>query len=208
MTITTRASKGSDLSYEELDANFSDLVGRVEGWNDLVQDVVVRAGSPNAPGVNPLRDGIYAYQFDADAMNECFSNFHLGHDYIPGSMVFPHVHWSPNTTSTGVVRWGIEYTWARRHDSTGQTHFPATNTLYIEVNLEADHQYAHMVSEAPDGQGIPGSTMEVDSIILCRFFRDGAHPNDTFPDPVFLLSVDLHYRSLVKTTPSRFPPFL
>jgi len=142
-------------------------------------------------------------------MNECFANFHMGHDYIPGSMVYPHVHWSPNTTASGVVRWGIEYTWARRHDSTGQTHFPATNTLYIDVDIEAGgHQYGHMVNESPDGFGIPGDTIEVDSIIMCRFFRDATHVNDTFPDSAFLLSVDIHYQSLVKTTPSRFPPFI
>lgn len=207
MTITLRTVKGSRLTNAEADGNFTDLTGRVEGWNDLVQDVVVRIGSANVPTVSNVRDGIYAYAFDPDTMNECFSNFHLGHDYIPASMVYPHVHWTLNTTSTGVVRWGVEYTWARRHDSTGTTHFGASNTLYIETTIDANHQYGHMVNESAEGNGIPGSTMEVDSIIMCRFFRDAAHVNDTFPDPVFLLSVDIHYESLVKTTPSRFPPF-
>ena len=207
MTITLRSVKGTPLLDAEVDENFNDLTNRIEGWNDLVQDVVVRSGTANAPSVNPYRDGLYAYAFDAASMGECFANFHFGHDYVPGSMVYPHVHWSPNTTSIGVVRWGVEYTWARRHDSTGQTVFPATQTLYIETTIDVDHQYQHMVNESPDGSGIPGSTMEVDSIIMCRFFRDAGHINDTFPDPVFLLSVDIHYQSLVKTTPLRFPPF-
>ena len=208
MTIVLRSTKGTPLLDAEVDGNFNDLTNRIEGWNDLVQDVTVRGASANAPAFNPYRDGLYAYAFDASTVNECFANFHFGHDYVPGSMVYPHVHWSPNTTATGVVRWGVEYTWARRHDSTGQTAFPATQTLYIETTLTGDHQYQHMVNESADGAGIPGSTMEVDSIILCRFFRDAAHTNDTFPDPVFLLSVDIHYQSLVKTTPSRFPPFV
>lgn len=207
MTITLRSTKGTPLSSAEVDGNFTDIVSRVEGWNDLVQNVTVRGASANAPSFSPYRDTLYAYAFDAATMGECYANFHLGHDYIPGSMVFPHVHWSPNTTSTGTVRWGVEYTWARRYDSTGQIAFPATQTLYIETTLDVDHQYSHMVNESPDGAGIPGSTMEVDSIILCRFFRDAAHINDTFPDPVFLLSVDIHYQSLVKTTPLRVPPF-
>jgi hypothetical protein len=207
MTIVLRSTKGTSLLDAEVDGNFNDLTNRIEGWNDLVQDVVVRSGTANAPSVNPYRDGLYAYAFDAATTNECFANFHFGHDYIPGSMVYPHVHWSPNTTATGVVRWGVEYTWARRHDSTGQTAFPATQTLCIETEIVGDHQYQHMVNESPDGSGIPGSTMEVDAIIMCRFFRDAGHINDTFPDPVFLLSVDIHYQSLVKTTPLRFPPF-
>lgn len=207
MTITLRSVKGTPLLDAEVDGNFNDLTNRIEGWNDLVQDVTVRGASANAPAFNPYRDNLYAYAFDSAVMNECFTNFHFGHDYVPGSMVYPHVHWSPNTTATGVVRWGVEYTWARRHDSTGQTAFPATQTLYIETEIVGDHQYQHMVNESPDGSGIPGSTMEVDAVIMCRFFRDGGHANDTFPDPVFLLSVDIHYQSLVKTTPLRFPPF-
>lgn len=207
MTITTASGKGAPLTPAEADGNFTDLTGRLEGWNDLVMEVSIKSGS-NAPTFDQYRNGIYAYAFSADTMTECFANFHLNHDYTGGAMVYPHVHWSPNTTSTGTVRWGIEYTWARRHDSTGQTHFPATSTIYIESTLTGDHQYGHMVNESVDGSGIPGSTMEVDSIIMCRFFRDGAHPNDTFPDPVFLLSVDIHYPSLVKTTPLRTPPFV
>ena len=208
MTITTRLGKGLPLTYAEMDGNLTDLTGRLEGWNDLVREVIVRDGTANAPTVNPLRDGIYMYAFSADTMNECFANFHLNHDYTAGAMVYPHVHWSPNTTSTGTVRFGIEYTWARRADSTGQIAFPTTNTIYIETTISSNSQYFHMVNESVDGNGIPGSTMEVDSIILCRFFRDAAHPNDTFPDPVFLLSVDIHYPSTVKTTPLRVPPFV
>lgn len=208
MTITTRAAKGSELSHPELDGNFTDLVNRLEGWNDLVQDVHVRSTTSPAPTFNPFRGNMYAYSFDADAMNECFCNFHLGHDYIPATMVYPHVHWSPNTTSTGTVRWGVEYTWARRHDSTGQIVFPESQTIYIETTISDNKQYTHMVNESADGAGIAGSTMEVDAIIMCRFFRDATHANDTFPDAVFLLSVDIHYQSLVKTTPLRVPPFV
>ena len=106
------------------------------------------------------------------------------------------------------VRWGVEYTWARRHDSTGQIVFPESQTIYIETTISDNKQYTHMVNESADGAGIAGSTMEVDAIIMCRFFRDATHANDTFPDAVFLLSVDIHYQSLVKTTPLRVPPFV
>ena len=64
-----------------------------------------------------------------------------------------------------------------------------------------------MVNESTDGNGIPGLTMEVDSLILCRIFRDGSHPNDTFPDNVALLTVDMHYQSARMSTPLRTPPF-
>lgn len=217
MTIVYRTVQGYPLSYSQLDGNFSDLNTRTQaGWNDLVQEVTVNSGAPNAPTLNNFRNGLYSYGFAPEATNEVFANFHIRHDYTatggdvgyPG-MVYPHVHWSVNTTSTGVVRWGVEYTLARRNDSTGTVTFGATNTLYIEVNLATNSQYKHMVSESATGSGIAnGGILEPDAMILTRFFRDGTHPNDTFPDDVFLLTVDIHYPSDHNQTPSRFPPFV
>ena len=216
MTIVYRETKGTPLTYSELDGNFSDLANRtVAGWNDLVQDVTVRGGL-SAPAYSSFRDGLWGYAFSPSDLNECFTNFHVRHDYTatggdvsyPG-MVYPHVHWSTNTTSTGTVRWGVEYTMARRHESTGTITFGATSTLYIEHTVAAGEQYVHQVSEPVTGAGIAnGGILETDALILCRFFRDAAHVNDTFPDPVFLLTVDIHYPCDHSQTPSRFPPFV
>jgi hypothetical protein len=64
------------------------------------------------------------------------------------------------------------------------------------------------VNESPDGQGIDSTDLETDAIILSRIYRDAEHPNDTFPDSIFLLFVDIHYQCNIAQTPSRFPPFL
>lgn len=216
MAIVYQNVAGRLLTPTEVDGNFSTLDNRTtSGWNDLVQEVTVKSGT-NAPTLANYRDGLWSYAFQNGQLNECFANFHIRHDYAatggdvsyPG-MVYPHVHWSPNTTSSGVVRWGIEYTMARRHDSTGTTHFGATTTIYIESTVEAGgHQYGHMVNESVTGSGIPNSSiLETDALILCRFFRDGTHINDTFPDPVFLLTVDIHYPCDHSQTPLRTPPF-
>lgn len=216
MTITLRSEKGDALTIAELDGNFQDLDSRIsQGWNDLVAQVIVNAGSPNAPTINNYRDGLYFFSFAPSATNECYVAFHLNHDYAPTGgdvgyegMVYPHVHWSTNTTSTGVVRWGVEYTSARRDDSTGTVKFGATNTIYIEGTVGTGEQYNHQVNEPTTGNGIPnGAILETDALILCRFFRDGSHPNDTFPDDVYLLTVDVHYPAFQAQTPNRTPPF-
>lgn len=206
--FTLRSNKGTALTFNELDGNFNEIQRRTgSGWNDLVQEVIVKSGT-NAPTIDVLRNGIQAYSFPPDSMAECYANFHIRHDYIAGTMVYPHVHWSMNTVNTGTVRWGVEYTLARRHDSTGTTHFGPTSTLYISVAVDADHKWGHMVSESLEGDGIPGTDLQEDAMILCRFFRDAEHPSDTFPDPVFLLSVDIHYECDTLCTPLRFPPFV
>lgn len=216
MAIVLRSTKGSALTYGEVDGNFSTLDTRTgSGWNDLVQDVTVPAGGFNTPSWTMFRNGIYAWAFASDAMNEVWTNFHIRHDYditggaYPG-MIYPHVHFAVNTTSTGTVRWGVEYTCAQRHDDgvPGTSAFGATTTIYFEHVIDVPNQYVHHVSEATDGDGIAaGTVLGVDALVSCRYFRDGAHVNDTFPDPVFLLTVDAHYPVNILCTPNRLYPF-
>lgn len=208
MALNTYSGTGQ-LSYAEVDSNWTELERRTgTGWRDAYQDVSVLTGSA-APEIGVYRDGLIAYKFPASTMAECFANFHINHDYIAGQMVYPHVHWSTNTTSTGTVRWGVEYTLARRGDDTGLVNFGATQTLYIESTITdgAAAQYKHMVNESAEGYGIDGTDLKVDCLILTRFFRDAAHVNDTYPDPVYLLTVDIHYPCDVFATPLRTPPF-
>jgi hypothetical protein len=210
LDLYRRLVKGSALSYEEVDANFEELDRRSgRGWRDNEKEVNIRAGT-SSPGSLTIRDGLIAYSFPADTIAECFVNFHINHDYIAGTMIYPHVHWVTPTTSTGTVRWGVEYTLARRADDTGLTHFGPTQTLYIENTITdgADAQYKHMVNESADGGGIDGTDLKVDCLVMCRFFRDAAHVNDTYPDPVGLLTVDIHYECDIFATPLRGPPFL
>jgi hypothetical protein len=205
--ITLRQSKGSPLTYTELDGNFSQLDTKTkDGWADIVAELYTRT-SPQAAGVNLFRNGIYLYEFDAAELREAFSNFHIPHAWKPGTMVYPHMHYSVNTASSGVVRWGFEYTLARRNDSTGQTAFPATTTIYVEQTIAANSDHTHFVCEAAEGNGIPGTNLEVDAMILMRVFRDAEHVNDTFPDSAFGITVDLHIEVDRASTPNRAPDF-
>lgn len=216
MTIVYRQTKGSALTYAELDGNFIDLNYRTqEGWNDIVSPVIVLGA--NQPSITAWTDGFPAYEFSPTTMNECFVNFHLIHDYNPDGgdvgypgMVYPHVHWSTNTNSVGTVRWGVEYKMARRADAAGAAAFTTPATIYFEQTIGAGGlNNWHIVTEAATGNGIPNAgVLQTDSLIVCRYFRDATHPNDTFPDPVFLLTVDVHYPCFQAQTPSRFPPFL
>lgn len=207
-TLVTRASNASPLSFEQMDGNLNEIERRTgQGWNDLVSDVSVTVGSA-APNQEVFRGGIVCYSFPPDTIAECFANFHLRHDYIPATMVYPHVHWTCNTADTGVIRWGVEWTFARRGDSgSGVTNFGPTQTLYIEHTVSAGDQYRHHVNESANGLGIYHADLEVDAVIMCRFFRDAAHPNDTFTGNALLLTVDIHYECDVASTPLRFPPF-
>jgi hypothetical protein len=162
------------------------------GWNDILADIGAGRGiGVNAPTWTSLRDGLYGYAFTAAQMNEIWLNLHITHDYMWGSKVWPHVHWTTAGTDTGVVRWGIEYTFARGY---GVEAFPATTTIYVE-QAASGTAYTHMIAEPAEADGVLLPNAEPDGIIMCRVFRDGAHANDTCTDDAFGLFADLHFQS-------------
>jgi len=205
MTITLRNTKGSPLSYSEADGNFSDLDTRTaQGWRDNIVQLTSLPNNPDSATLNIFRDGIHAYTFFAGEMNEACASFHIDHDYALGTALYPHIHWAINTTATGTVRFGVEYTIAKGH---GQAAFGVTTTVYIEQASDGT-QYKHYVAEVSDANTISGTGIEPDTLILCRFFRDGTHPNDTLDADVFVFCVDMHYQANRATTPFKAPNFL
>jgi hypothetical protein len=213
LDLYRRLVKGSALSFEEVDANFEEVQRRSgPGWDDIVQDVIIQFGAATAPTLETWSGNYKGWAFPHGEMNECFINFHIRHNYddaggsTPG-MIYPHVHFTINSSNTGVIRWGVEWRYARRADADGAAAYTAPVTQYIEYNVTGKNEW-HIVAESPDGQGIPqGGILQVDSLVKCRIFRDGGHANDTFPDPAFLDTVDVHVPVDVLCTPNRQYPF-
>ncbi len=207
MTIITYAGKGSTLDTNELDGNFNDLATRTNaGWADIVSELYIRGG-PASPTVTVFKGGIYLYEFMPADTLEVFANFHIPHTWKAGTMVYPHVHFVTTSNATGVVRWGFEYTLARRHDSTGQVTFGATQTISVDFTIPSNSADKHFVCEAPNLGGIPGTNLEVDAMILMRIYREGSHVNDTFADSVWGITADCHIEIDRAATPNRAPDF-
>lgn len=187
-----------------LDVEFiSDEQYIVIGWDDITADLSSgKVAGANVPTWSTYRDGISAYSFSASALNEVWVTFHVKHDYAEGTKVYPHIHWSPSTTSTGTVRWGFEYTVQKGHQ---QGAFPTTTTVYVEDTVSSADQYGHRIAEVSDTDAF--DAYEADTLILVRVFRDGAHANDDFPDAVFGLTADVHFQVDKQVTPNRSPPF-
>jgi hypothetical protein len=158
---------------------------------------------PNAPQRTFFRNGIYLLAFPDSATSEVFGNFHIDHDHAPGTALYPHIHWTVSSASTGTVRWGIEWTLAKGHQ---QMAFGPTTTVYVE-QAATGTPYLHYISEVAPANAIPGTNVEPDTFVLMRVFRDATHPNDTFSDQVFGIALDLHYQADRATTPNKAPNF-
>jgi hypothetical protein len=206
--LLTATAKGAPLTPAQADGNLNLLETRTgDGWFDNVSQLYLRDTEFSADPA-PFVGGISLRRFIPGEMREAFVEFHIPHTWKPGTMMYPHVHFTILSSAAGTVRWGFEYIFARTQRSDAFTQYPATTTtLYIEQVISSNSERTHFVVESPEGQGIPGTNLEVDGMILARIFRDGGHANDTFNDDVFGITVDLHTEIDRYSTLFRFPPF-
>lgn len=177
------------------------------GWQDLRGSLIgSRLGSgTNAPTWTTIAGGVAGYTFNYTATeDQVWVNFHIPHDYVPGTPIYIHVHWSPTDASAGDVRWGCEYTVAKGYS---QQAFGAPTTVYL-TQAASGTALMHQIVETPIGDAISGANLEVDALVLMRFFRNSTSPADTYNAPAFAHEVDLHYQStLNKTTKNKNYPF-
>ena len=176
------------------------------GWNDyIVVATSIPLTGPNAPTSTLYRDGLYLPAFTGVGVlvNEVWAAIHIEHDYKSGTALYPHVHWSHIIAApSGDIKWGIEYSVAKGHQ-VGT--YPTTTTVY-KVQ-EAGAQYTHHIAEVSDGDSIPATNVEPDSVVLMRVFRDPSDVDDTFADNAYLIAIDLHYQSDGTYTTGKVSPF-
>lgn len=154
-------------------------------WDDARVSLTRATTGPNAPTFAAHRDTLNANSFSASTMNEMWGELQLSHGYYSGSDIKPHLHWSPgNSTNTGVVRWGLEYSWANIGAA-----FPASTTVYVE-QAGPGVAYQQMLAAFAT---LTGTGKMDSSVLMFRVFRDAANGADTATFAAFALSFDVHF---------------
>lgn len=198
----TGVQKLKAFSDPDLDRQIEELIyyGRA-GWRDEKGDLSRAKASSSSPTWAVFQGGVYAWQFaDGAGPDQALQiNLHIDHNYMPGSLIYPHIHWQNNGVDTGVVRWGVEMSIAKGH---GQQPFSGTTTYYIEQAADGNHQ----IAELSDAQAF-NTDIEPDTILLTRVFRDRSHVNDTCTDAVFALYADIHFLADRLATNDKAPDF-
>lgn len=209
MPIILRSGKGAPLTHAEADGNFSTLAQRTDlAWAQVGGEPAIQEGSGNAPELIPFIGGINAWSYSATSLSEAFSTSDLPFDWCPGTDLTYGIHWSPgNSTATGTVRFGLEFTYAWAYGQGATSVFGPTTTVYIEPAITTGVAYEHYLTFNAPEQNFPGSFAQQNMRFLIRVFRDGGHPDDTFPDPVFIIGTDLFYLTDRLGTANKSPPF-
>jgi hypothetical protein len=166
-------------------------------WDDLRVSIVRAAVSTDPPTLVNFQGTTMGFRFVQDATQSVMFDAQIPHTWLEGSEVRPHLHWSPgNSTSTNVVRWGLEYTWSNVNDP-----FPASTTIYSN-SAAAGVAYSHQIAQFA---ALAGTGKRVSSVFSCRLFREGANGADTFPTGAFAISFDFHLQMSSDGTVSEYP---
>lgn len=183
----TTMGSGADLVFDKTSKSGIGAVGTY-GWKKTPFLYGGETGAGTAPTITVLQSGLRYWAFSAAATNEVIRFLSLPFDYAEGTDIYPYVTWTTGGTNTGVARFGMEYTFAKGYS---QATLPANSTIYVET-AGSGIALRPVTSE---WSAITGTDIEPDTILLVRFFRDGAHANDTQSDTTFLLDFGIHYQS-------------
>lgn len=181
------------------------------GWRDLICAIDPKATGGGSPSRVVYRGTIYGYSFIAGDVAD-FDGFHIPHDYVPGTDLYVHVHWSHNGTAiAGTAAFEVTMTYAKGHN---QANFPAEVTQTITVatpDIATVPQYRHRVDEVKASQAGGSATLhnttdiEVDGLLL-GYIKIITLPTITGGN-LFIHTVDLHYQSMNMATKNKSPSF-
>lgn len=178
------------------------------GWRDLLGQIRTRGVGSDDPTDATYNGNIKAYKFAVG--DECWVDYHIPHDYVLGTDIFLHFHWSHNSGAVtgGSVTWGADITYAKGHD---QAAFPASVNTTVVGNASTT-QYQHIITEiqvsasAPSGSQIDTDDLEPDGVIMIRGYLSANNMAGATPDP-FLHFKDIHYQSTNIATKNKVPDF-
>lgn len=173
----------------DIDSNFKAILDRyylskaIVYRDQFVDGLALKSGA-SAPTFAAFQDGVWASRFDNAATNSVHGTIELQHDYVDGTDLELHLHWSPTTTNTGDCKWGVEYTFANM-DAT----FPTTTTVTaVQAGSGTVNKHQYLTIATLSGIGLTKG-----AVMAFRLYRDGTHASDTFTGNAFLHRVALHY---------------
>lgn len=170
-------------------------------WHDLLSPTIIYEGAQaHKPNFATLVGDIRKYQFAVD--DESFHEFHIPHDYAPGTNLYIHVHWTHGEAVTsGAVTWTFDCTYAKGY-SQGVFGTPTVLSVTQTANTTAlTHQIAEVQLSVSGGaeNRLNSSLIQPDGLILVRTTLSD---NTTDADP-FMMFCDVHYQSTNLGTKNR-----
>lgn len=171
-------------------------------WRDLLGRIDPRDAGATAPALVVYRAGqVREWAFAAN--DEADLQFHMPHDWLPGSDIYVHCHWSHHGTAISGSLVVAFYTTFAKGFGTAIFSAEVTTTLTVSTpNVATIPRYSHRIDEvqlsaaSPTANQIDTDDLEVDALLLVNMkvttipTITGGVSNDPF-----IHHVDIHYQS-------------
>ena len=175
------------------------LLRRIEALEKQIFDKRPEIGKPyledlKTPAIPGLMNPVTAkpdydytnlgFLFDASTAEYVYIIQQMPHNWVAGTIIYPHVHWSPTTTHTGSVYWVMTYKWTNENDA------DAGGTSIGGLQAGSGTAYTHQ--RVAIGTGIDGTGKTSSSILSIILQRSAAHASDTYTGDALLKVFDIH----------------
>lgn len=182
-------------------------------WRDLIGDITPKTTGAGAPTLDTVQGNLRAFRYSATDDGDII--WHMPHDWVAGTNLYLHVHWTHNGTSiSGSFVVDFYMTYAKGHN---QAAFHTQKTLTItdgSLSIGAAPQYAHRIAEVQmsvsggSASQLDTDILEVDGIIHVHYDVNTiptiSGGGATAP---FILTIDIHYQSTGVGTKGKAPNF-
>ena len=182
------------------------------GFADMLGDQFSKNTGATKPTLAAYNGAVQCWSFAAD--DEAYISYHIPHDYVLGTEIFLHIHWSHNVTvvTGGTVTFKATSIYSKSHDQAPFQSVPAVGTF--EGNASAV-QYQQILTEvsysdgAPTGLKLDTDLLEPDGVIELTLELDANNITSSAAVPdIFIHFVDIHYQSTgLIGTKSKAPDF-
>ncbi len=170
------------------------------GFADILGDQFTKNTGATKPTLTVYNGVISVWQFGVG--DEAMISYHIPHDYVKGTDIFLHIHWSHTATTVtgGTLTFKVTSIYSKGHNQAAFTGTPAVGTF---TGTASSTQYQQILSETqysastPSGIQIDTDLLEPDGVIEMTFEVDANNitvSSGAVPDP-FIHFVDLHYQT-------------
>ena len=189
------------------------------GFADIIGDQFSRNTGATKPTLATYNGVVRAWQFGNG--DEANISYHIPHDYVLGTDIHLHIHWSQTsaTNTGGDIDFRYTAIYAKGHNQASGSTFTATpkTALFTSIALAGagSNQFQHHLTEITISAATATAALfdsddfEPDGVIELTFEMDANNLTDsvTVLDP-FIHFVDIHYQSnSIIGTKSRTPDF-
>jgi hypothetical protein len=193
-----------------------DLVTPTYGFADIIGDQFAKNTGGTKPTLVAYNGVINSWQFANG--DEAFISYHIPHDYVKGTDVFIHVHWSQAgaAASGGTVDFRYTAIYAKGHNQASFTATPKT-ALFSSINIDdggngLDQFRQHLTEVIISGASATSALFdrddfEPDGVIELTLEMDADNMSGTKTNP-FIHFVDIHYQTTgIMGTKDKVPDF-